>query len=174
MHARKSLLFSKDDVWVKKDNPSFDVTMGSYDGAEVCELVGLYILDKIKVECPDIELGLYRDDGISVIRNQVIINTLVTKLTNIFKRYNLELKIKHSLVSVDFLDITMNLSTGEYEPYQKPDNEPIYVNKGSNHPPCIVRSLPRMIHKMVSDNSSNEKVFNKHKRYYSEALKRSG
>ena len=29
MHARKSLLFCKDDVWVKKDNPSFDVTMGS-------------------------------------------------------------------------------------------------------------------------------------------------
>ena len=31
-----------------------------------------------------------------------------------------------------------------------------------------------MIHKMVSDNSSNEKIFNKHKGYYSEALKRSG
>ena len=41
MHERKSLLFSKDDVWVKKDNPSFDVTMGSQDRAEVCELVRL-------------------------------------------------------------------------------------------------------------------------------------
>ena len=28
-------------VWVKKDNPDFDVTMSSYDGPEVCELVGL-------------------------------------------------------------------------------------------------------------------------------------
>ena len=42
-HARKSLLFDKDNVWVKKDNPKFDVTMGSYDGAELCELVGLYL-----------------------------------------------------------------------------------------------------------------------------------
>ena len=33
-HARKSLLFDKDNVWVKKDNPEFDVTMGSYDGAK--------------------------------------------------------------------------------------------------------------------------------------------
>ena len=26
----------------------FDVTMGSYDGAETCELIGIYILDGIK------------------------------------------------------------------------------------------------------------------------------
>ena len=37
-HARKSLLFDITRVWVKKDNSDFDVTMGSYDGAEVCEL----------------------------------------------------------------------------------------------------------------------------------------
>ena len=69
MHSRKSLLFSKENVLVKNDNPSFDVTMGSYDGAEVCELVGLYILDRIKVECPEIELGLYRDDGLGITKN---------------------------------------------------------------------------------------------------------
>ena len=33
-HACKSLLFDKDNAWVKKDNPEFDVTMGSYDSAE--------------------------------------------------------------------------------------------------------------------------------------------
>ena len=32
--ARKSLLFSKHGTWVKIDNSSFDVTMGSFDGAE--------------------------------------------------------------------------------------------------------------------------------------------
>ena len=31
----------KNVVWVKKNNPDFDVTMGSFDGPEVCELVGL-------------------------------------------------------------------------------------------------------------------------------------
>ena len=37
-HAGKLLPFDKGDVWVKKDNPEFDVIMGSYDGAELCEL----------------------------------------------------------------------------------------------------------------------------------------
>ena len=46
--ARKSQLFSEDGTWVKKGgNKLFDVTMGSFDGAEVCELVGLYLLDKL-------------------------------------------------------------------------------------------------------------------------------
>ena len=46
-HARKSLLFSKGDTWIKKNNELFDVTMGAYDGAEVCELVGLFLLNEI-------------------------------------------------------------------------------------------------------------------------------
>ena len=40
--ARKSLLFSKHEIWVKKNNSSFDVIMGSFDRAEICEIVGLY------------------------------------------------------------------------------------------------------------------------------------
>ena len=39
MNAKKTLLFNNDVPWVKKDAPGglFDVTMGSYDGAEMCE-----------------------------------------------------------------------------------------------------------------------------------------
>ena len=33
LHSRKSLLFNKNDNWVKKGNTLFDVTMGAYDGA---------------------------------------------------------------------------------------------------------------------------------------------
>ena len=33
---------------MKKDS-LFDVTMGAYDGAEVCELAGIFLLDKISV-----------------------------------------------------------------------------------------------------------------------------
>ena len=39
-HDRKSSLFDKTSVWVKKDNADLNVTMGSY---EVCELVGFYL-----------------------------------------------------------------------------------------------------------------------------------
>ena len=68
-HARKSLLFDKDNVWVKKDNPEFDVTMVSYDGAELCELVGFYLLDLLTKEFGKQNIGSYRDDGLSCFEN---------------------------------------------------------------------------------------------------------
>ena len=44
-HCRKSLHFKNDEPWKNKTTDSmFDVTLGSYDGAEVCELTGSYIL----------------------------------------------------------------------------------------------------------------------------------
>ena len=45
----------------------FDVSMGAYDGAEVCELVGLYILKQLESKF-NINIGLYRDDGLAVLR----------------------------------------------------------------------------------------------------------
>ena len=44
-------------MWVKKDNTDFDVTVGSYDGAEVCELVRLYILDILTKEYGHDKIG---------------------------------------------------------------------------------------------------------------------
>ena len=43
-HARKSLLYNTSEPWMKKDSGLFDVTMGAYDGTEVCELVGTFLL----------------------------------------------------------------------------------------------------------------------------------
>ena len=40
-HARKYLLFNEGGTWMRKDG-LIDVTMGAYDGAEVCELVGIF------------------------------------------------------------------------------------------------------------------------------------
>ena len=45
-HSRKTFLFHEGRPWVKKSG-SFDVPMGSFDGAEICELVGLYLLFRI-------------------------------------------------------------------------------------------------------------------------------
>lgn len=41
----------------------FDVTMGSYDGAQACELIGLYMLSKLTPLLKS-SVGLYRDDGL--------------------------------------------------------------------------------------------------------------
>ena len=41
-------MYHNDDPWVKKDsNVESEVSMGSYDGAEVCELVGLFMIDML-------------------------------------------------------------------------------------------------------------------------------
>ena len=47
MQSRKTLLFQNSESWVKKTgNENFDVPMGCYNGAEVCELVVSFILNK--------------------------------------------------------------------------------------------------------------------------------
>ena len=48
----------------------FDVTMRAYDGAEVCEHVGTFLLNKISEKYDKNNIGLYRDDGLSVFKNK--------------------------------------------------------------------------------------------------------
>ena len=48
IQSRKTLLFHNSEPWVKKlGNENFDVHMGCYDGAELYELVGSFILNKL-------------------------------------------------------------------------------------------------------------------------------
>ena len=64
LEARKCFLFCEGKPWAKKTNSNFDVTMGAWDGSECCEIVGLYILEKLKIL--KLMAGLYRDDGLGV------------------------------------------------------------------------------------------------------------
>ena len=43
----KSLLFDNQQAWIKKESGLFNVTMGLYGGAEVCELVGSLLLNQL-------------------------------------------------------------------------------------------------------------------------------
>ena len=47
-----------------KGDTTFDITMGSYYGAETCELVGSFLL--LRLQNLDINIGLYRDDGLAI------------------------------------------------------------------------------------------------------------
>ena len=67
-NTRKSFLYLDEAPWIKKTQSDFDVTMGSYDGAECCELVGLFILNKLSDVIQQSDVGLYRDDGLAVIQ----------------------------------------------------------------------------------------------------------
>jgi hypothetical protein len=62
-NSRETFLFSAKEAYVKKNNPKFDVAMGGHDSAEVCELVGLYLLFGLEKKISHPHLGLYRDDA---------------------------------------------------------------------------------------------------------------
>ena len=144
LNARKTLLFSNEEPWVKKDT-YFDVSMGAFDGAEVCELVGLMILEKLRENVPNINFGLYRDDGLGVYKKArgCHIDTARKKIIETFKSFGLQITIETRLHEVNFLDVTFNLPDDVYKPYRKPNSKPIYIHKHSNHPPMLKNKYPR-------------------------------
>jgi len=174
-HARQSLLYTTEGPWRKRScDTLFDVTMGSYDGAEVCELVGIYLLNKIqdKTTC---NIGLYRDDGLIIIRDTPReVEKLKKCLCTIFKTLGLQITIEANKKIINFLDITFNLNTEAYRPYTKPGNTPLYIHKSSNHPPAIIKNIPLAINKRLSCISSDEANFNSEIGPYQQALKDSG
>ena len=69
MNARKSMLFSNGSALIKKDSNSFDLTMGIFYGAEICELVRIFILNGLYAMCGKGNIDLYNDDVIAVFKN---------------------------------------------------------------------------------------------------------
>ena len=70
-HCRKLLLYHENEAWKKKNSDNcFNVTMSSYDGREVCELVGTLVLSTLANSIWKENSGLYRDDGLIPMRNE--------------------------------------------------------------------------------------------------------
>ena len=117
MHCRQSILFSNGNAWSKKSSPQFDVAMGSFDGAEVCELVGLYMLYHLSSVIGDkMNIGLYRDDGLAILEatSGPETNQIWKKIEKLFKNHNLHITTELGLIQTDFLDVTFNLKSGKY------------------------------------------------------------
>ena len=91
-----------------------------------------------------------------------------------FKDIALQLEIKTNLKQVESLDVTFNLITGLYTPYKKPNDNLLYINASSDHPPQVFKQLTNSINKRLCKNSTNEKVFNTVKPAYENALHKSG
>ena len=86
----------------------------------------------------------------------------------------LKITVQTNLKCVDYLDVTLNLNTGTYQPYRKPNDNPLYVNRLSNHPPAIIKQIPIAVESRISSLSSNEDAFRNAAPPYDEALKNSG
>ena len=107
----------------------FDVTMEAYDGAEICELFGILIAIAIAInrekKYGSENIGLYRDDGLSIFRNACGPNWKKSKST--YRKYSikkmLNVIIRCNMKIVNYLDVTFNLNGGTSKPCKKPNNE---------------------------------------------------
>ena len=140
-HDRKSLSFSNEKPWMKREGNLSDVTMGAYDGAEVSELIGIFMLNKISEKYNKNDTGLYRDDGLAVFKNisGPESERIKKNFQSLFRKYGLEIITECNKKVVDYLDVTFNLKDGTYKSYHKPDNQISYVNVQSTHPPNIIK-----------------------------------
>ena len=120
-HARKSLLYIEGEPWIKKQSNNFDVAMGSYDGAEVCELIGIFMLSLIGNIYNHNNIGLCRDDGLAVFKNTSGQQSERIKKTfqKMFKNKGFNIITNCNMKIVNYLNVTLNLNYGSYRPYKK-------------------------------------------------------
>ena len=114
MNARKTLLFHHEEPWMKKNGgEEFDVPMGCHDGAEICELVGTFILNKISLIMQEQNnVGLYRDDGLVIFGNLSLpnIERKKKKIIKIFKSFGLSIAVATTtnVTSPNYLDVNFD------------------------------------------------------------------
>ena len=69
IRKRQSHNISDQQVWIKKEGGLFDVTIGVFNGAQVCEAVGNFLLCQLSKKYNKKGIGLYRDDGLGIFKN---------------------------------------------------------------------------------------------------------
>ena len=156
--------YAKKGSWVaakhttKMRRQLLDVTMGSFDGADICKLVGLYLLDKLSSVIGRQNVGLYKDNGFAAINSSSgsALDQMRQNIVALFKNKKLSIVFER-----DFLNVTFNLAIGKFFPFRKPNNQLLYIIVEPNLPPSMIRDIPNMIRKRLSDLSCNEKGYEK-------------
>ena len=122
--------------------------------------------------------GIYRDDELACFKNVSgpKADRIRKDFINMFrKEFQLSNVCEINLKTVNFLDVTLDLTTGKYKPYNTPGNIPLYISVKSNyHPLNIIKNLPESISCCMNNLSSNKSVFDNPKDFYNNALSSSG
>ena len=142
--------------------------MGAYDGAEVCETVGLLLLNNLASKFNKNSIGLYRDDGLALFKNinGHCADKICKEFHQVFKENGLSLEIKCNLKTVNYLDITLDINTGTYKQYRKLNDKILYIHAKSIHPANILKQLPIAIETRLSNLSSNSEIFHEASKHY--------
>ena len=135
--------------------------MGTYDGAEVFELIGIFMLSVLSKHINQNHIGLYRDDGLAILKSTSgpEAEKLKKEFQKLFKEKDLDIIIQCNLKITNYLDITLNLNDGSYRPYRKPNEETNYILINSDHQASIIKEIPRSIEKKFSILSSSKDIF---------------
>ena len=82
-------------------------------------------------------IGLYRDNGLILLRNinSQQTNRLQKRIIKKLQSIGFKIEMVTNLQKVDFLDVTLNLISNTYCPYKKPNENLTYINTSSNQPP---------------------------------------
>ena len=77
---------------------------------DICQLVGLYILNKLEKIIGKNQLGIYRDDGLAAVSlSGPGIEKLRKEMFKFFKKLGLEVTIDGNITQTDFLDLWLDL-----------------------------------------------------------------
>ena len=117
--------------------------MGAYDGAEVCELICIFMLSILKKHIKKNHIGLYRDDSLPILKNNSSpeAEKLKKNFQKLFKEKDLDIIVQCNLKITNYFNITLNLDDGSYRPYRKPNKETNYIRIISDHPPSIIKGI---------------------------------
>ena len=143
-----------------------DVPIGCYDRAEICELVGIFILNKLSNITDKNSIGLYS-------AWQVIWATNRTDEKENYQNFQRLRSFnngsnKHYICRLSRFNI--KFENESYQLSRKPNNDPIYIDINSNHPPQTLKQLPKSISKRLSENSLSKEVFDESKALYKKSL----
>ena len=91
-----------------------------------------------------------------------------------FLEFGLKIKAEVNHHVVNFLDVTFNLREESYRQYayRKLNNDPLYINRHSNHPPSITKQILASNNNRISSLSSNKSAFDSVTDTYETALHR--
>ena len=135
-HTCNLVLTYNGKLWIKKDQEStFNVLMGSYFGAELCDLIGLYILDNLINEYETVQIRIYRDVGLVIIRfnNNHELENKKKRTIKIITDIGYNMTIDVGMTRCNVLDISQDLANKCQMPFKKENSCINYINKCSNH-----------------------------------------
>ena len=120
----------------------------------------LYIIVFVEKLFPLDEIGIFCDDGLSVVRgNGHTLDRKRKDLIKVFQSCGLSITWEVNVKRVCFLDVVLDLDKQIYKPFHKLNSKLQYVNIGSNHPRVVLNNIPYGINRRLARISSNEECF---------------